>query len=132
VLRDYEHASALVDGDDAIVAEQVGNGGTQLGEVAAARVGLVACHELGDLAIGQGAGARIGKQVERDLVGGHQRRIPASRGEQAPPLGAIDRRQGRDDLGLERLHRGQVSTPAPVSRPPSLSERTSARTRTWP
>ena len=67
--KDVLGRAALVCRDDVGHAEEFLDGGFELVERTGARIALVAHHEGGPLAVGHGAGAGIGQEVDVNLLG---------------------------------------------------------------
>ena len=83
-------AATLVGGHEVPVAVVALDGLLEVVVVAAAGVGLVAQHHAGPLAVAHGRGARVGQQVDVDVVRVEQEGVVAGLGE-----GALAGRAGR-------------------------------------
>ncbi len=88
----------LVGGHHMLVAKQLAHGTLQLDEVAAARIGFIPHHDAGPLAIGHGARAAVGQQIDIDIFGQQQEGIPASGLKGGAALGASGLFDGLDHL----------------------------------
>jgi hypothetical protein len=96
-------AAALVSGDDEAVAVVLLHGFFEVVEVLAAGVGLVAQHHAGPLPVAHRAGARVGQQVDVDVVALEQEGVVA--GLTNGPLAVFERGdvQRLDDLYFPRF-----------------------------
>ena len=65
-------AAALVRRHQVLVAVILTNGVLQVVEVAAARIGFIAHHQAGPLAVAHGRGAGIGQQVDVNVLAAQQ------------------------------------------------------------
>ena len=80
-------AAALVGGHDVAVAVEALDGRLEVVVVAAPRVGLVAEHHPGPLAVAHRRRARVGQQVDVDVLAAEQERVVAGLGEGARRAG---------------------------------------------
>ena len=73
--QDAFGGAALMGGNHVLVAEDVLDGVAEAIEAAASRVALIAFHDGGPLVRGHGAGARVGEQVNQNVVGRQQEQV---------------------------------------------------------
>ena len=102
-------AAALVRGHEVAVAVVALHGLLEVVVVAAAGVGLVAQHHAGPLAVGHGRGARVGQQVDVDVVRAQQEGVVAGLGEGALAGGPVGDGQRLDHLDLPGLGPGAAA-----------------------
>jgi len=109
--QDLLRRAALVGGDHVTVREQLGHRGEEAVPRRRAGVGLVAALDAGPLLGAHGAGARIGQEVDQDVVGveveevvagGAELRLSFVHGREPDRLDALDP-EGLDDRA-ETLH----------------------------
>ncbi len=101
--QDVLGAAALVGGDEVLVAVVGVHGLFERVEVPRTGVGLVAEHHAGPLVVRHRAGARVGQQVDVDLLGLEQERVVAGFADRDFSLLAGGHLDGLDDLDLPRL-----------------------------
>ncbi len=98
--------SALVGGDDVLVAEDILDRRAELLEAAAAGVAFVPFHDGRPLVSGHGSGAGIGEQVDEDIVGGEEEEVVVRGAEQLLALRAGGAANGFDAFDAEGFDDG--------------------------
>ena len=98
--------AALVRRDDVGVSKDVLDGVAKLIEAAASGVTLIAFHHGGPLVRGHGSGARVGEEIDEDIVGAEKKEIVVGGAEKVFALGASRPANGFDAFDAEGFDDG--------------------------